>query len=168
MNLIYETTVRAAAAGDMEAIRAIRNRAIEQTTALWTEIPQSEAEAAPWLAAHLERGSVFVAEADGQVAGFATFGPWRPLDGYRHTVENSVYVRPDRHGRGIGSALLTTVIDAARAAGHHVMIAAIEAGNTSSIRLHERFGYEHAGTIREVGTKFGRWLDLTIMRLPLA
>ncbi|GGN64058.1 N-acetyltransferase [Actinoplanes lobatus] len=168
MNLIYETTIRAADAGDMEGIRAIRNRAIEQTTALWTETPQSPAEATAWLAAHLARGSAFVAEIDGEVAGFATYGPWRPLDGYRHTVENSVYVREDRHGLGIGSALMTTVIAAAREAGHHVMVAGIEAGNTSSIRLHERFGFEHAGTIREVGTKFGRWLDLTIMRLPLA
>ncbi|MBW6435200.1 GNAT family N-acetyltransferase [Actinoplanes hulinensis] len=168
MNLIYETTIRAADAGDMEGIRAIRNRAIEQTTALWTETPQSPAEATAWLAAHLARGSAFVAEAGGEVAGFATYGPWRPLDGYRHTVENSVYVREDRHGLGIGSALMTTVIAAAREAGHHVMVAGIEAGNTSSIRLHERFGFEHAGTIREVGTKFGRWLDLTIMRLPLA
>ena len=103
-----------------------------------------------------------------EVAGFAVYGPWRTLDGYRHTVEDSVYVREDRHGLGIGSALLAALVDAARAAGHHVMVAGIDARNAASVRLHERFGFQHAGTLPEVGTKFGRWLDLTLMRLPLA
>ncbi|MFG2650575.1 GNAT family N-acetyltransferase [Streptomyces sp. NPDC048436] len=171
MNLIYKkaqaVTVRAAHPGDAEAVRAIRNHAIEHSTALWTQTQQSPAEGAAWLAAHLDRGSAFVAEADGEVAGFAVYGPWRELEGYRHTVENSVYVREGRHGLGIGSALMTDLISAARQAGHHVMIADIEAGNSGSIRLHERFGFRHVGTVPEVGTKFGRWLDLTIMRLPL-
>ncbi|WBO61925.1 GNAT family N-acetyltransferase [Streptomyces camelliae] len=161
-------SVRPARPDDVEAIRAIRNHAIEHSTALWTRTPQTAAQGVAWLAAHLERGSAFVAEAGGEVAGFAVYGPWRELDGYRHTVENSVYVREDRHGLGIGSALLTALIAAAREAGHHVMIAGIEAGNTPSIRLHERFGFQHAGTLPEVGTKFGRWLDLTLMRLPLS
>ena len=161
-------TVRPARADDVEIVRAIRNHAIEHSTALWTQTPQSPEQAVGWLAAHLERGSAFVAEADGEVAGFAVYGPWRALDGYRHTVEDSVYVREGHHGLGIGSALLTTLIDAARAAGHHVVIAGIEAGNAASIRLHERFGFEHVGMVPEVGTKFGRWLDLTLMRLPLS
>jgi phosphinothricin acetyltransferase len=172
MNPIYERTrsvvVRRARPGDVEAVRAIRNHAVEHSTALWTETPQSSAEAVAWLGVHLERGSAFVAEVDGEVAGFAVYGPWRQLDGYRHTMEDSVYVREGRHGLGIGSALLTALIAAAREAGHHVMIAGIEAGNTASVRLHERFGFEHSGTVREAGTKFGRRLDLTIMRLPLA
>ncbi|MES4908610.1 MULTISPECIES: N-acetyltransferase family protein [unclassified Streptomyces] len=171
MNLIYERSravaVRLARPGDAEAIRALRNDAIEHSTALWTQTPQSPAEGAGWLAAHLERGSAYVAEAEGEVAGFAAYGPWRKLDGYRHTVEDSVYVREDRHGLGIGSALLATLIASAREAGHHVVVADIEAENTASIRLHERFGFRHVGTVPEVGTKFGRWLDLTIMRLPL-
>jgi L-amino acid N-acyltransferase len=172
MNPLYEKsdalTVRPARHGDAEAVLGIRNHAIAHSTALWTHLPHSPAEGAAWLAAHLRRGSAFVAEADGQVAGFAVYGPWRELDGYRHTVENSVYVREDLQGRGIGAALMRTVISAARRAGYHVMIADIEAGNTASIRLHERLGFHHAGTVREVGAKFGRWLDLTIMRLPLA
>ncbi|MFE1878404.1 GNAT family N-acetyltransferase [Streptomyces diastatochromogenes] len=171
MDPIYErhraVAVRPAHPGDAEAIRAIRNHAIEHSTALWTQTPQSPTEGAAWLATHLERGSAFVADVDGDVAGFAVYGPWRELDGYRHTVEDSVYVREGRHGLGIGSALLAALITAARDAGHHVVIAGIEAENTSSIRLHERFGFHHVGTVPEVGTKFGRWLDLTIMRLPL-
>lgn len=172
MTPIYERTqvaaVRPAEPGDAEAIRAIRNHAVEHSTALWTRTAQSPAEGNAWLAAHLERGSAFVAESDGAVAGFAVWSPWRELDGYRHTVEDSVYVRDDRKGHGIGSALLPAVIASARAAGCHVMIADIESENTPSIRLHERFGFRHAGTVPEVGTKFGRWLNLTIMRLPLA
>ncbi|MER6357934.1 N-acetyltransferase family protein [Streptomyces sp. NPDC001634] len=172
MNPIYErnwvtVTVRRALPGDAEAICAIRNHAIEQSTALWTQTPQSPAEGAAWLAAHLERESAFVADVEGEVAGFAVYGPWRELDGYRHTVEDSVYVREGRHGLGIGSALLNALIGSAREAGHHVMIADIEAENAASIRLHERCGFHHVGTVREVGIKFGRRLDLTIMRLPL-
>ena len=164
-------TVRRARPGDEEAVRAIRNHAIGHSTALWTETPQSPAEGAAWFAAHLERGSALVAEtaeAPGEVAGFAVYGPWRALDGYRHTVEDSVYVREGRYGLGIGSALLGPLIASARAAGHHVMIAGIEAQNAASIRLHDRFGFEHVGTVREAGTKFGRRLDLALMRLPLA
>jgi phosphinothricin acetyltransferase len=172
MTPLYErrqaVTVRRAHPGDAEAVRAIRNHAIEHSTALWTEATQSPAEGAVWLAAHLERGSAFVAVTGEEVAGFAVYGPWRTLDGYRHTVEDSVYVREDRHGLGIGSALLAALIEAARAAGHHVMVAGIETRNGASVRLHERFGFQHAGTLPEVGTKFGRWLDLTLMRLPLA
>ena len=108
-----------------------------------------------------------MAVAEDELAGFAVYGPWRELDGYRHTVENSVYVREDRHGLGIGSALLAALITSAREVGHHVVIADIEAKNTPSVRLHERFGFHHVATMPEVGTKFGRWLDLTIMRLPL-
>ncbi|MFJ9543466.1 GNAT family N-acetyltransferase [Streptomyces sp. NPDC101225] len=161
-------TVRPARAGDVETVRAIRNNAVGHSTALWTQTPQSPEEAADWLAGHLERGSAFVAETGGEVAGFAVYGPWRALDGYRHTVEDSVYVREGRHGLGIGTALLAAVVDGAREAGHHVVIAGIEAGNAASIRLHERFGFEHVGTVAEAGTKFGRWLDLTLMRLPLS
>ncbi|OQR65782.1 GNAT family N-acetyltransferase [Streptomyces maremycinicus] len=173
MNPIYErsriaVTVRPAHRDDAEAIQAIRNHAIEHSTALWTDTPQSPAEGVAWLATHLERGSALVAEADGEIAGFAVYGPWRQLDGFRHTVEDSVYVREGRHGLGVGSALLAALITSARDAGHHVVIAGIEAENASSIRLHERFGFRHAGTVPEVGAKFGRWLDLTIMQLPLS
>ncbi|HEX4224738.1 MAG TPA: GNAT family N-acetyltransferase [Pseudonocardiaceae bacterium] len=171
MNPLYETrpavTVRPAADNDAEAIRAIRNHAIEHSTALWTRALQSPAEAAGWLAVHLARGSAFVAEAEGEPAGFAVYGPWRASDGYRHTVEDSIYVREGRQGLGIGSALLAALIASAREAGHHVMIADIESGNAASIGLHERFGFDRVGTASEVGTKFGRWLDLTIMRLSL-
>ncbi|WP_372343524.1 N-acetyltransferase family protein [Streptomyces sp. KL116D] len=175
MNPIYETadarvravTIRPAHAADLDAVLAIRNHAIEHGTALWTDTPQSRDEGAAWLAAHLARGSAYVAECAASVVGFGVYGPWKDYSGFRHTVENSVYVAEGQHGRGIGAALLGTLITSAEAAGLHVMIAGIESGNAASVRLHERHGFEHAGTVREVGTKFGRWLDLTLMRRQL-
>lgn len=171
MTAIYETRevvrVRPACEADGEAIRAIRNHAVATSTALWTQTQQSPADARAWLAAHLDRGSALVAEAGGRVVGFAVYAPWRELDGYRHTVENSVYVREDSQGLGVGGALLSALIDSARRAGHHSMIAGIESGNASSIRLHERFGFAVVGTVPDAGRKFGRWFDLTLMQLPL-
>lgn len=101
------------------------------------------------------------------VVGYASFGDWRAFDGYRHTVEHSVYVRSDQRGGGIGRALMLTLIERARGLGKHVMVAGVEAGNEGSLRLHERLGFEHAGTLRQVGTKFGAWLDLTFLQLTL-
>lgn len=168
---IYEkrggVTVRAARPEDVEAVVAIRNHAVEHSTALWTQVPHSPAEGRAWFADHLDRRSALVAEVAGEIAGFAAYAPWRALEGYRHTVEDSVYVRDEHHGLGIGGALLTALIESARSTGQHSMIAGIESGNTASVRLHERRGFEHVGTVREAGTKFGRWFDLTLMQLRL-
>ncbi|MFD8813339.1 GNAT family N-acetyltransferase, partial [Streptomyces sp. NPDC059627] len=93
--------------------------------------------------------------------------PCPQSEGHPHSLDNTVHLREGILRLVIGSALLGPLIAAAREAGHHVMIAGIEAGNAASIRLHDRFGFEDVGTVREVGIKFGRWLDLTIMRLAL-
>ncbi|MCL7428437.1 MULTISPECIES: GNAT family N-acetyltransferase [unclassified Streptomyces] len=168
---IYEkrggVTVRAARPEDTEAVVAIRNHAVEHSTALWTQVPHSPAEGQAWFADHLERGSALVAEVAGEIAGYASYAPWRALEGYRHTVEDSVYVRDGHQGLGIGGSLLTALIATARATGQHSMIAAIESGNSTSIRLHEHRGFDHVGTLKEAGTKFGRWFDLTLMQLRL-
>lgn len=99
--------------------------------------------------------------------GFASYGDFRPFAGFAATVEHSVYVDPAAQGQGLGRALLAALIDRARAAGLHVMVAGIEAGNTASIALHAKAGFEEAGLLREVGRKFGRWLDLRFMTLRL-
>jgi L-amino acid N-acyltransferase len=90
-----------------------------------------------------------------------------PGDGYRHTVEDSVFLAGGHQGRGLGAGLLSALIAGARQSGAHVMMASVEATNTRSVALHERLGFEVVGTAREVGTKFGRWLDLTMLRLAL-
>jgi L-amino acid N-acyltransferase len=160
--------IRLAEATDAEAIRAIRNDVIEHSTATWTTKPVSPADGRAWLAENLARRSAYVAEAHGEVIGYANWAPWRPKDGYRHTVEDSVYLTEGHHGRGLGTELLKTLIAGAGDAGAHVMMACIEASNTRSVDLHERLGFELVGTAREVGTKFGRWLDLTMMRRSLS
>ena len=154
-------------ARDSEAIRAIRNDVIEHSTAMWTTHLLSPEDGREWLAENLARRSAYVAEADGQVVGFANWAPWRSKDGYRFTVEDSVYLVDGHQGRGLGAQLLRTLIGSARESGAHIMMASIEEGNSRSVTLHKRLGFEIVGTVREVGTKFGRWLDLTMMRLSL-
>jgi phosphinothricin acetyltransferase len=160
--------IRRATDADLDAILAIHNQAIKTSLAIWTDDPVDRADREAWFAIHAAAGwPIFVAEIDGDVAGYASYSSWRERWGYRKTVENSVYIADSFHRRGIGRALLLKVIDHARAAGMHAMIADIEADNTASIALHESLSFVREGTIREVGTKFGRWLDLAILRLPL-
>lgn len=161
--------IRDAETGDIAGILKIYNDAVAHTTAIWNETAVDAANRAAWLAERRRLGyPVLVAvDDDGRVAGYASFGDWRAWDGYRHTVEHSVYVHRDRRGGGVGKALLLALIVRAKALGKHVMVAGIEAGNIGSIRLHESLGFQQAGVMREVGTKFGRWLDLAFLQLRL-
>ncbi len=164
-----EMRIRDAEAGDVAGILEIYNDAVLHTTAIWNETVVDAADRAAWLADRRRLGyPVLVAvDDDGRVAGYASFGDWRAWDGYRHTVEHSVYVHRDRRGGGVGRALLAALIDRARALGKHVMVAGIEAGNAGSIRLHQSLGFESVGVMREVGAKSGRWLDLAFLQLRL-
>jgi L-amino acid N-acyltransferase len=162
------TTLRDATETDMAAVRDIYNHAVEHTTAIWNETLVDVANRVEWLKVRKARGfPVIVAEVAGKVAGYASYGDWRAFDGYRHTVEHSVYVATGFRGLGIGEALMRELILRASAAGVHVMIAGIEAENAASIRLHQKLGFRTTGTFSEVGIKFGRWLDLTCMELRI-
>jgi L-amino acid N-acyltransferase YncA len=165
MDPLYK--IRLAEASDTEAVRAIRNHVIEHSTAAWTTQTVSPGDARTWLAENLARRSAYVAEAGGQVIGYASWAPWRAGNGYRRTVEDSVYLAGGHQERGLGTELLTTLVTGAAASGAHVMMACIESSNARSLALHRRLGFELVGTAREVGTKFGRWLDLTMMRRAL-
>ena len=101
------------------------------------------------------------------MAGFASFGDFRPWPGYRFTVEHSVHVRADCRGRGVGGALMTPLVARARDLGKHVMIAGVDAENLASQRFHERLGFVKVAHFREVGFKFGRWLDLVFLQRRL-
>lgn len=161
--------IRDAGTADLDGILAIYNDAVQHTTAIWNDTPVDRANRAAWLAARAAAGfPVLVAvDAEGAVLGYASFGDWRAFDGYRHTVEHSVYVHRDARGRGTGHALLAALTGRARALGKHVMVAAIDADNLASLALHRRLGFAETGRMPQVGCKFGRWLDLVWLQLQL-
>ena len=160
--------IRDAVEADLVAIRDIYNHAVEHTTAIWNDVLIDVDNRRVWLELRRAKGfPVLVAEVDGRVAGYASYGDWRAFDGYRLSVEHSVYVHRGARGHGVGTALLRALIERARTAGMHVMVAAISGDNTVSIRLHERLGFARVGRMPQVGMKFGRWLDLEIMQLTL-
>jgi L-amino acid N-acyltransferase len=162
-------TIRDAAQADLHGIMEIYNDAVANTTAIWNETLVDLDNRRAWFDARKARGfPVLVAELDGAVAGYASYGDWRAFDGYRFTVEHSVYVHRDFRGHGIGRRLMEELIARAASNGVHVMIAAIEAENAASIALHTTLGFRISGKFSEVGTKFGRWLDLTCMELKLS
>jgi phosphinothricin acetyltransferase len=160
--------IRDAREQDLPAILAIHNEAVLNTTAVWDEAPRTLAEQQQWLAA--KRAAPFpvlVAECEGEIAGYASYGPFRAWYGYRHTVENSIYVHSAQRRRGVGERMLAALIERARTEGCHVMIAGIEARNEASLRLHTKLGYAKAAHLHEVGFKFDRWLDLVLLELRL-
>ena len=161
--------IRDAAEADLPALRDIFNDEVLNTTAIWMDNVVDLANRQAWFAARAQQGyPILVAEnADGEVVGYASFGDWRPFDGFCHTVEHSVYIRADQRGKGLGPQLLTALIERAKACDKHVMVAAIESGNAASIGLHQRLGFAITGQMPQVGRKFGRWLDLTFMQLIL-
>ena len=162
-------SIQDAGEADLSGILAIYNDAVLNTTAIWNETLVDLANRRAWLAERNAVGfPVLVArEAGGEVLGYASYGTWRSIEGFRHSVEHSVYVHADQRGQGLGPALLQALIERARAAGLHVMVAAIESQNTASIRLHQRLGFVTTGQMPQVGRKFERWLDLTFMQLIL-
>lgn len=158
--------IRDAREDDMGAVMEIYNDAVANTTAIWNDEQVDLENRLDWFRTRRARGfPVLVAEFEGRVAGYASYGDWRAFDGFRHTVEHSVYVEKDHQGAGIGKLLMQALIKRASENGIHVMIAGIEANNSASIALHEKLGFRNGGTFREVGKKFGRWLDLTFMEL---
>jgi L-amino acid N-acyltransferase len=162
------STLRMAEPADLVQIMAIYNHAVTETTAIWNDTPVDLDNRERWYADRIGRGFPILVAVNGpQVLGFASYGDWRAFDGFRGTVENSVYVAPDMQGQGVGRLLLTALIDAARVQGKHVMIAGIEAGNAGSIHLHESLGFRETARMEQVGQKFGRWLDLVFLQLQL-
>lgn len=161
--------VRDATLADAEDILAIYNFAAINTTAVWTDGPADLASRQEWLRARQEAGyPVLVAMKGRDVVGFASFGDFRPFPGYRHTVENSVYVDERHHRLGVGRSLLAALIERATAMNKHAMIAGIDAANAGSISLHASLGFAEVARMPEVGCKFGRWLDLVFMQKHLA
>jgi len=157
--------IRDAVEGDMGEITAIYNEVLAHSTAIYNDRPAALEDRIAWWRARLDQGyPVLVADDGGQIAGFASFGDFRSWPGYRFTVEGTVHILAGRRGQGVGTALLRAIVERARAAGKHVMIAGVDAENAASLRYLERFGFERAGYLREVGFKFGRYLDLVFLQ----
>jgi phosphinothricin acetyltransferase len=160
-------TVRPANPADAVAIASLLNAFLPTTTIEWTETPQPAESIPKWMDEH---ESVLVAEERGEVVGVAAFGWFRDAarrPGYRFTVENTIHVREDRWGSGVGRDLMRALVDVARESGKHTMVAAIDGANESSIRFHERLGFVEVARMPEIGAKFGRWLDLVLLQLRL-
>lgn len=161
-------TIRHAEASDLDGILAIVNHAILHTTAIYDYEPRSIEAQKLWFDDKKSNAfPIIVAESGGTIVGFGTYGTFRIKIGYKYTVEHSVYVSDGFSGNGIGKLLLTELIRLAKAQGLHVMIGCIDASNTGSIAFHKKFGFTENGICREVGFKFGKWLDLLFMQLIL-
>jgi L-amino acid N-acyltransferase YncA len=162
-------SIRPATNADIPAITRIYTHAVEHGTASFELTPPSEAEMARRMQELTDNGFPYLAaDVDGTLAGYAYAGPYRARPAYRFTVENSVYVAPHSHRRGIGRALLKALIEAAEAGGFRQMIAVIgDSKQTGSIALHAALGFQYAGTLANVGFKHGRWLDSVLMQRAL-
>lgn len=161
-------SIRSAREADLPAVLEIYNDIILNTTAVYQYVPQTLEMRKVWYDTKLKDGHpVFVAESEGRIVGLSSYGPFRAWAAYKYTVENSVYVAADQRGKGIGKLLMTPLIEAAKTADLHAIIAGIDATNTGSIKLHQSFGFEEVAHFRQVGYKFGRWLDLKFLELLL-
>ena len=152
--------------GRAAEILAILNEAIENSTALYDYQPRALASMDAWFDAK-EKGRypvIGVIDAAGVLLAFASYGQFRAWPAYKYSVEHSVYVHADHRGRGLGRVVMEALVEAAKARGVHAMIGGIDASNAASIALHRRLGFRHAGTLPQVGFKFGRWLDLAFFQ----
>lgn len=154
---------------DLPAITAILNDAIQGTTAVWYDETRTPAQMEAWFELKRQQNyPVLVARAnDGEVRGYASYGPFRAFSGYRHTMEHSVYVREGRRRSGAGRQLLAALIERARASGVHVLVGGIDADNEASIGLHAALGFQEVARMPQIGHKFDRWLTLVFMQKVL-
>ncbi len=160
--------VRVAEAGDLPAIAEIYNDAVLNSTATFDTEPAMLEESEQWLRDRSHPYAVLVTEHEGEVAGWAALKAFASKPAYRFTAENTVYVRADMRGKGVGKALLGCLLEVATENGFRTVIARIAAPNPASVRLHRRLGFRRVGVEREVGRKFGRWLDVVVMQKRVA
>jgi L-amino acid N-acyltransferase len=167
-NPVPRLTIRLARPEDVEATRQIYNTEVTTSTVTFDLVPRSIEEQREWLSARSGAHAVLVAEDEAAgVVGFASLSPWGKRPAYATSVEDSVYVHRDHRGRGIGRALLAELLAVAIAHGFHAVFARVVGDHAASVRLHEAAGFEIVGTEREVGRKFGRWLDVVVLELLL-
>lgn len=161
-------TVRLATENDLPQILDIYNEIIANTTAIYYYEPHTLEMRRQWFDERKQQGfPVFVAEEGGVILGMSSMGPFRVPTAYKYSVENTVHVAANARGRGVGKLLMPPIIDAAKRSGMHTIIAGIDATNDVSLHLHKSFGFAEVAHFKEVGFKFGRWLDLKFLQLIL-
>jgi phosphinothricin acetyltransferase len=161
--------IRHATEEDLPAMLVIYNDIIVNTTAVWHEEPHTLQMRKEWFEQRRQQGfPVFVADEENTILGFSTLGPFRTWYGYRYTAENSIYVAKEHRGKGVANLLIPPLISAAKDLKIHAIVAGIEAENIASIALHEKFGFVEVAHFKEVGFKFGRWMDLKFLELLLS
>jgi L-amino acid N-acyltransferase YncA len=158
------TLIRPARLEDLDGITAIYNQNVLHSTASFESTPRTTQQQQRWFAEHGGRHPLHVAEENELVSGWASLSSWSFHDGYDATTEISVYVTQERRRQGIGRALMESVISAGQRAGVHCIVARITSANQLSVRLHRNLGFEAVGVMREVGSKFGKLLDVVVMQ----
>lgn len=157
--------IRPATLQDQPGILEIYNESVLHSTATFDTDPRTPEKQLEWFNRHKANHPVLVAEDDGKIAGWASLSPWSDRCAYDSTVEVSVYLAPEQRGKGLGFQLLQQVTEAGRKAGNHTVISRISSDNLASIRIHEKAGYSTVGTMKELGFKFGRFLDVVMMQI---
>ncbi len=161
-------SIRYATEADQPVMQAIFNQEVRASTSSWEWLPLSNDDWRNWFEEHTRDDHVaLVAEVAGQIAGFAGYGSFRTKAGYVSTVEDSIFLREDYRGRGLGTLLLRQLMAEARLRSVHSMVAAVTSENEASIRLHRSAGFVEAGRLPQVGHKFGRWLTLVLLQVLL-
>ncbi len=157
--------IRDAVDADLDQITAIYNEVLTHSTAIYIDHPTTREERLAWWKERVAQGYPVLVAAEGdKVAGFASFGDFRPRPGYRFTVEGTVHIHSEWRGRGLGTQLLKALVERAAALGKHTMIAGVDSENTASLRYLERFGFQRVGCLAEVGYKFDRFLSLVFLQ----
>lgn len=165
---MHELAIRPASQADVSQITSIYNHYVATTTVTFDRDAKSPEDRSRWLTDRLPEHPVLVAEVEGSVVGWGSVSPYGKRASWKHTVELGVYLDPETTGRGVGSAILGKLIEECRRIGHHALMAQIVTDNAASLAMAERAGFERVGTLREVGRKFGRWLDVAVLELRLA
>jgi L-amino acid N-acyltransferase len=159
--------LRAATRADLPAINAIYNHYVLHSTCTYQTVPSTEQEREDWFAAHGEKHPVIVAELDGVVVGWGSLSKFHQRQAYENSVEDSIYLHHEVQGRGLGTALLAELLRLAKQIGHHTVLGGADASQAASIALHTKLGFEKVSHLKEVGFKFGRWLDVVWMQKML-
>ena len=160
-------TLRLATAEDLVAINDIYNHYVLYSTCTYQETPEPLESRKRWFANHGVGHPITVTEMEGRIVGWGSLSAYHARSAYRFTVENSVYIHHEFHRRGSGSIILADLIERAQKIGHRAIIAGIDADQAASVALHAKFNFQTVGRLKQVGFKFGRWLDVIYMELLL-